>query len=62
MIKTVDIVKALRLQAALISYSAMATAARGMALSYDRNLLVGNGGHYTFPMTGKTYYLQNDKG
>ena len=39
MIKTVDIIKALRLKAAPISYSVMAAVTRGVVLTCDRNLL-----------------------
>ena len=49
MTKTVDINKALRVKAPPISYSGMAGVARGVVLSYDRNLLVENGGHLSFP-------------
>lgn len=47
MIKTVDIITALMLKAASISYSVMAAVARGVVLSHDRNL-VENGRHLSF--------------
>ena len=47
MIKTVDIITALMLKAAPISYSVMAAVARGVVLSHDRNL-VENVRHLSF--------------
>ena len=46
--KTVEIVKALRLKGAPVSYAVMAAVARGVVISQDRNLLVENGGHLHF--------------
>ena len=48
MAKTIDIIKALSLKAAPVSYSVMAAVARGIVMSDDRNLLVENGGHLSF--------------
>ena len=48
MAKTIDIIKALRLKAAPVSYSVMAAVARGIVMSDHRNLLVENGGHLSF--------------
>ena len=48
MAKTVEIVKALRLKGAPVSYAVMAAVARGVVISQDRNLLVENGGHLHF--------------
>ena len=46
--KSIDIIKALRLKAAPVSYSVMAAVARGVVISHDRSLLVENGGHLKF--------------
>ena len=46
--KSLDIIKALRLKAAPVSYSVMAAVARGVVISHDRSLLVENGGHLEF--------------
>ena len=48
MAKTVEIVKALRLKGAPVSYAVMAAVARGVVISQDRNLLVENGRHLHF--------------
>ena len=48
MAKTVEIVKALRLKSAPVSYAVMAAVARGVVISQDRNLLVENGRHLHF--------------
>ena len=46
--KSINIIKALRLKAAPVSYSVMSAVARGVVMAHDRNLLVENGGHLKF--------------
>ena len=46
--KSVDIIKALRLDMVLVSYSVIAAVVRGLVMSHDRIILEVNGGHLKF--------------
>ena len=46
--KTIEIIKALRLKAAPVSYSIIAAVAKGVVIAHDRNMLAENGGHLMF--------------
>ena len=48
MSQTIEIVKALRLKAAPVSYSVIAAVAKGVVIARDRTLLAENGGHIKF--------------
>ena len=43
--KSIDIIKAVRLKAAPVSYAVRSAVARVVMMAHDRNLLVENGGH-----------------
>lgn len=48
MTKTVDIIIALRIKVAPVTYLVMVAVRRGVVLSHNRNLVVANCGHLSF--------------